>query len=631
MLLSFSAAPSSSALSACLGALLLLGPCLVLVVVAELVAGRLARLPWLSRGRTLLLLATLYVFLFGAWLSNVCLIDSALQKRTLIGYGFSALVALASALLVRRLLRTPSVAGPLASATPAGFGLLCCVPLGVTVSWLDTSFLPEGYWLFHVGMLGVGCAVYSLLGYSLVTSQRRASVACGAALLAFALLGVTSARAGAHEVYVTMSGNSTLLRRSLLLSRKLLDRDGDGYSSALEGGDCNDADPKAYPLSLVGKDCLGWVDAGQRAPLALLPPKTVDRGPLLIVLVTVDALRCHDVVAGEHVFQDACAELGSLAKAGRSRDDAHTNFPSTGHAIGSLHAAMPFFRSEDKSRVLLASWMNEQGRYTQAVSTHRNQMPPYIARSFRQVDTELQPLAAQGSSATSAQVTERTLRAIDDALAARRSTFLWSHYYDPHAPYVATPGSPWAVASNRERYLSEVRRVNAELRRLTAGIASRTDSALVLITADHGEEFEEKAARNHGATLDEAATRIPMVLWSPSQARLPAGAELPASLAEVAPFLASVVTGQPFVSSNEAFFWTGTPALRIVGYYQGGNKLTYNEVLNLVELFDVKADRSELNNLAAERPQLRQLLGARLARYLVAPVSQRPDAGAGED
>jgi len=626
LLLSFSVVLASGVLSCCLGALLLLGPSLAVVLVVELVARSPRRLPWLSRARLLLILLAVYVFLFGAWLSNVCLIDSALQKRTLIGYGISALVALGSTALVRRLLRG-SLADTLSTAEASNFWLGCCVLVGVTVSWLDTSFLPEGYWLFHVAMLGIGCVVYSLLSHQLISSIRKAGLASCLMLAAFTALVVTTARGRAHEVYVTMSSNSTLLRRTLLLSRAVFDRDGDGFSGILEGGDCDDSDPKAYPLSLAGRDCLGWIDRRQRPPLFTLPAKVVDRGPLLIVLVTVDALRCHDVVPGEKSFQDACAELRVLGRAGRSREDAHTNFPSTGHAIGGLHSATPFFRSEDKTRVLLADWMGKQGRYTHAISTHRNQLPPYIARSFQSVDTDLQAVAVKGSTVTSAQVTERTLRAVDDAIAGQRKTFLWSHYYDPHAPYVGTPGSPWAISSNRERYFMEVRRVSSELARLAAGIASRTDSALVLITADHGEEFEEKAARNHGATLDEAATRIPMMLWSPSPARLPADSDLPASLAEVAPFLASLVSGQRFVSFDEAFLWTGSNALRIVGFYSGHKKLTYNEGLNLVELFDLSQDPGERRNLATERVALRQALGARLARYLIEPAIPRSDAG----
>lgn len=627
LLLSFSVVWSNSVLTASLGTLLLLAPSLLVVVTAELVAARAIRVPWLSRARLLLVLVALYVFLFGAWLSNVCLIDSALQKRTLIGYAISGLLALASTMLVRRLLRVPSVARPLGSASTSSLWLGCCVLLGVTVSLLDTSFLPEGYWRFHVAMLGIGCVVYSLLSHHLIASIRRARVACGVALLAFAALGVAMARGRAHEVYVSMSSSSTLQRRALLLARAALDRDGDGFSGVLEGGDCDDSDPAAYPLSLVGRDCLGWVGKQPPVPLATLPAKVLDQGPLLIVLVTVDALRCHDVVAGEHVFRDACADLVALGRTGRSREDAHTNFPSTVYAIGGLHSALPFFRSPDKARVLLADWMGQQGRYTQAIATHRNQMPPYIARSFRRVDRSLQAVAVQGSAVTSAQVTQRTLGAVDEAIAGRRNTFLWAHYYDPHAPYVATPGSPWALASNRERYVTEVRRVSAEITRLTAGIASRTDSAVVLITADHGEEFEEKAARNHGATLDEGAIRVPMMLWSPSQSRLATDSDLPASLAEVAPFLASLVSGQRFASAGESFFWTGINAVRIVGYYRDGKKLTYNEALNLVELFDVRQDPGELRNLAAERPELRQELGARLARYLVAPATARAEAG----
>lgn len=625
LLLSFSVVTVNGVFASCLTTLLLLVPCLLMTLLVELLARHTAPLVHRLRPALLLALVALYVFLFGAWLSNVWLIDSALQKRTLIGYALSAIVAVGVTVLARRILRMSLVGRMLLSAR---FWLSCSVLLGLTVSLLDTSFLPEHYWLFHVGMLGIGCSVSALVAYQLVGSVRAASWACGLALAAGAAFAVKSARGQAHDVYVTTVTHSTLQRRVLLLAREAFDRDHDGFSAVLEGGDCDDADAAAYPLSLKGRDCLGWIDPRQGSRLRALPDKSADHGPLLIVLVTVDALRCHDVVPGELDFREACSNLAALGREGRSRDDAHTTFPSTGHAIGALHSAKPFFRRTDNGRGFLAAWMGEQGRYTHAISTHMNQMLPVIAHSFQSVDTDLQAVALAGSSVTSSQVTDRTLRAVDQAVAGNRKTFLWSHYYDPHAPYVATPGSPWAISSNRERYLVEVRRVDSELKRLAQGIAARTDSALVLITADHGEEFEEKAARNHGATLDEAATRVPMVLWSPSHSLLPMHADMPASLVEVAPFLASLVSGDAFVSLGEAFFWTSANTRRIVGLYADGKKVTYNESLNLLELFDVTRDIGEVRNLAAEQPQLRQMLGARLARYL---VSQAGHADASDD
>ena len=135
--------------------------------------------------------------------------------------------------------------------------------------------------------------------------------------------------------------------------------------------------------------------------------------------------------------------------------------------------------------------------------------------------------------------------------------FLFLHTYQAHAPYSPPPEfdvfktyrtkdgelpiderTPNAVR-NRHLYAGEVRYVDAELKKVldtidALGEAGRT---IVVVTADHGEEFGEHGGFGHGLTLYDEALHVPLIVRAPGLA--PAGRRIAeqASLADVVPTL----------------------------------------------------------------------------------------------
>lgn len=121
--------------------------------------------------------------------------------------------------------------------------------------------------------------------------------------------------------------------------------------------------------------------------------------------------------------------------------------------------------------------------------------------------------------------------------------YLYLHYLDPHDPYV--PEVPWGGSADDERvqvddvvqgrapknaenlrrlrdqYDGAIHEMDRELERLLTTLAESgaLDSTLVVVTADHGEEFNEHRGLRHGLTLYEEVIRVPLILWSSS--RLP--------------------------------------------------------------------------------------------------------------
>jgi arylsulfatase A-like enzyme len=106
--------------------------------------------------------------------------------------------------------------------------------------------------------------------------------------------------------------------------------------------------------------------------------------------------------------------------------------------------------------------------------------------------------------------------------------FLFVHTYQVHSPYLPPPRyrqrfreeGPFPTAdlgfqSPLDRYDQEIAYVDDELKALFASIESRRTSrgTVVIVLSDHGEEFMEHGATQHGAGVFEETIRIPLLFW----------------------------------------------------------------------------------------------------------------------
>lgn len=118
--------------------------------------------------------------------------------------------------------------------------------------------------------------------------------------------------------------------------------------------------------------------------------------------------------------------------------------------------------------------------------------------------------------------------------------FLFLHYMDPHDPYFHHPYDGTAVArvqtpkpdAARARELSdlydgEVAYTDEHIGEFLDHLRERRlyDDALIILVADHGEEFYEHGGWWHGTTLYEEQIRVPLILKPPARraADLPPG------------------------------------------------------------------------------------------------------------
>jgi arylsulfatase A-like enzyme len=128
--------------------------------------------------------------------------------------------------------------------------------------------------------------------------------------------------------------------------------------------------------------------------------------------------------------------------------------------------------------------------------------------------------------------------------------FLYLHYMEPHAPYAPpddllqrlrgtkprvnvaqvnqdviaaamAPPSPEMLDGLRDTYDASVLAIDAALARLLEALEERGigPRAVLVITADHGEEFRDHGGMGHGRTLYEEVLHVPLLIRTPGQTR----------------------------------------------------------------------------------------------------------------
>lgn len=93
--------------------------------------------------------------------------------------------------------------------------------------------------------------------------------------------------------------------------------------------------------------------------------------------------------------------------------------------------------------------------------------------------------------------------------------FAWLHLYDAHAPY--EPPLPFRQAYAGNPYLGEIAYMDYEIGRLVRTLEEKglSDDTLIVVTADHGESFDEHGEKTHGFFCYGATTRVPLILSKP--------------------------------------------------------------------------------------------------------------------
>jgi arylsulfatase len=251
---------------------------------------------------------------------------------------------------------------------------------------------------------------------------------------------------------------------------------------------------------------------------------------------------------------------------------------------------------------------------------------------------------------------------------AARPFLLYAHYLDPHGPYRPAERfrrrfvrpreglSPWAVAGNLrplqlflqgvlpqiqfgpqdlahsvDLYDAEIQQTDRGIQRLLDGLAERgllRDSIVVLL-ADHGEEFYEHAGIHHCRTTYEETIKTPLVIAAPGV--VPGVVRTPVENLDVVPTLLDLLALDPRRLGFEGrslrpLLRNARAEARVVfssqGVYRaatdGRFKLILDSADRSANLYDLGTDPLETRDRSAEERRAFRGLWAALATHLEA-------------
>jgi arylsulfatase A-like enzyme/tetratricopeptide (TPR) repeat protein len=96
----------------------------------------------------------------------------------------------------------------------------------------------------------------------------------------------------------------------------------------------------------------------------------------------------------------------------------------------------------------------------------------------------------------------------------RTPTFMWVHYYDPHAPY--TPPEPYKTTYARDPYRGEVAYMDSQLGRLVLAFERHAKPPIaIIVVGDHGEGLGDHGEPQHGDLLYQSTMLVPLVIVGP--------------------------------------------------------------------------------------------------------------------
>ena len=384
-------------------------------------------------------------------------------------------------------------------------------------------------------------------------------------------------------------------------------------------------------------------------------------GPSLLTILSGMTPPEHGLIENGHRAPEKMSTLADWLRAeGWDTAGFVTGFPVSDQA---LRIGSRFARFDDELR--LFDWI--------PLTLTRRAALPYV------IDSQVNRFLGQTPGEPVYRPAELVTDAASEWLGTRGEGpfFLWVHYFDPHLPYrpprrfwndrmrnFSGPEADgrWFTVDQDEKdrilaesdarvhlsdlYDAEVAYVDEQLGRLlkTAHSAPSGDNLLIVVTADHGTGFGE----HHGGwgvrDLYDTTLHVPLIVVPPkSEQSEPQVIEEQFGLADVAPKILELAAATvPAELTRNKLRDVSPDSVIAVHPPENGNyeisyairdsdrKLIHRPLLGggrqaVQELYDLKSDPVELENLIATRPREASQLFGRLRPHMTLVAIERPE------
>jgi arylsulfatase A-like enzyme len=252
-----------------------------------------------------------------------------------------------------------------------------------------------------------------------------------------------------------------------------------------------------------------------------------------IILIVIDALRSDHLPAYGY-SKNTAPFMTQLASKGVIFDRAYAVAPWTAPSIASIFTSLyPFqhgltmgllaqkqlikkkpelrFHRLPDTIMTLAEMLEKAGYQNLGVTTNQN-ISSYLGMNQGFHTLEICPRAR-------AEKIYKTFQDISKKMDRKKPYFLYLHFMDVHMPYsIKLTHEEETGDRNRDfikLYDLELEYLDRNIKELFAANGWQNNT-LIIITADHGEEFNEHGKRGHGKSLYREVLQVPFIFYYPS-------------------------------------------------------------------------------------------------------------------
>jgi arylsulfatase A-like enzyme len=494
----------------------------------------------------------------------------------------------------------------LARERPGTFAALVAVKI-LLLELLNRFVLVRLYPAFHLALAALCAVAAPFVALALAGPDKRAAAwRAWLAPLALALAGVALVPASARRL--ARFDNFRLL---------LLD------AAPIGGFAVELAALVAPPPAVEAPACDAPGTCLERAPKTT-GERALDLQGRDILLVTVDALRA-DHVGAYGYARPTTPNIDRFAREGMLFEHAYTATPHTSYAVTSLMTGK-YMRP-----LLLQGMGADSDTWAGLLRTYGYRTAAFYPPAVFFIDTaRFEKFKASSLDFEYRWVEfaegDQRVGQVDRYLSAApadRHLFTWVHLFGPHEPYESHPEHPFGDR-DIDRYDSEIAAADATFGRIAALFLRARPRAVVIITADHGEEFGEHGGRYHGTSVYEEQVRVPLVFWANGAVK-PGRAAEPVELVDLLPTVLAAldIPRPPRVRGRDlgpllaqrapagpGFAYAETDEHALLA--EGSRRLVCARRVGACQLFDLADDPGEKRDIAASHASARDELRAKL-------------------
>ncbi|HEV8247683.1 MAG TPA: sulfatase, partial [Polyangiaceae bacterium] len=371
------------------------------------------------------------------------------------------------------------------------------------------------------------------------------------------------------------------------------------------------------------ESCAGEPNCGQ-ITLSGDAARSLDLGGRDLLLITIDALRA-DHVGFYGYSRPTTPHIDALARQGVVFDHAYAATPHTSYSVTSLmtgkYMRPLLLQNTGQDSDTLAGLLRTYGYRTAAF------YPPAVffidQPRFEAFEKSFLNFEYRWVEFAEGKKRFDQVKGYLDQAPRDKPLLVWVHLFGPHEPYEAHPEYPFGER-DIDRYDAEIAASDQTAGAIVEAFRAARPRAVVIVSADHGEEFAEHGGRYHGSAVYEEQVRVPLVFLVPGLST-PHRVHEPVQTIDLLPTLLSalsiprpprlrgrdlggLISGRAAAGDGLAYAETDEQALLA----QGDLRLVCARRVGSCQLFDIGSDPGEHKDLAAERPRELESLRGRL-------------------